>query len=442
MLADRIALMLAGRIQQDGLPRDFYEQPATSDRGALLRYAELPPRHRPRRTLRVGGRHARARPTAGGRRMASSSSARRPSRWPGWRESHRGGHRAGDVPRARTCASGRRRRESRSNSPRRPASCSESGQSLTSPTAGRTDVGRARRWHRVVIRALLNADWNSGPSSAPPSRSGPRAAASASMASSWASMTPPSSSPTSSWRCTCRSRARHELPVGAVLYSMPPARWPSGGLGQEATAGLAVEQAPSKPPRRITRVRLSLPGAVAGADTLQRGTRAGQVWPTMVSSFRTIVDERLADFGMELAVEYKPREMLANADAALRLCDAVDRAGDRRPARHRPRALGRRGPAHRRAPASETDSCTSISATPPVPSRRTCHPDGTTTSPRSWPPLDDDQLSGRDVARHVRGRRGGHRRAEAASRFGHDAMVEAAHRARADDEGGRRAWAP
>src|SRR6185503_4375978 len=30
MLADRIALMLAGRIVQDGLPRVFYEQPATA----------------------------------------------------------------------------------------------------------------------------------------------------------------------------------------------------------------------------------------------------------------------------------------------------------------------------------------------------------------------------------------------------------------------------
>ncbi|CAN5741447.1 ABC transporter ATP-binding protein [soil metagenome] len=29
MLADRIALMLAGRIQQDGLPQEFYEQPAS-----------------------------------------------------------------------------------------------------------------------------------------------------------------------------------------------------------------------------------------------------------------------------------------------------------------------------------------------------------------------------------------------------------------------------
>ncbi len=29
MLADRIALMLVGRIQQDGLPQDFYERPAT-----------------------------------------------------------------------------------------------------------------------------------------------------------------------------------------------------------------------------------------------------------------------------------------------------------------------------------------------------------------------------------------------------------------------------
>jgi ABC-type Fe3+/spermidine/putrescine transport system ATPase subunit len=31
MLADRIALMLAGRIRQDGLPRDFYEQPASAE---------------------------------------------------------------------------------------------------------------------------------------------------------------------------------------------------------------------------------------------------------------------------------------------------------------------------------------------------------------------------------------------------------------------------
>ena len=29
MLADRIALLLAGRIQQDGLPQDFYERPAS-----------------------------------------------------------------------------------------------------------------------------------------------------------------------------------------------------------------------------------------------------------------------------------------------------------------------------------------------------------------------------------------------------------------------------
>ena len=43
----------------------------------------------------------------------------------------------------------------------------------------------------------------------------------------------------------------------------------------------------------------------------------------MVESFRAIA-EGVAELGMEVAVEYKPLEMLANADAALRLCDAVD----------------------------------------------------------------------------------------------------------------------
>jgi sugar phosphate isomerase/epimerase len=120
--------------------------------------------------------------------------------------------------------------------------------------------------------------------------------------------------------------ATYELPVGAVLYSMPSARWPDGGLGQEATARLAIEQAVETARVASRAFDCRFLGLWPGADTLHLATRAKEVWATLVTSFRTIA-ERVADLGMELAVEYKPREMLGNADAALRLCDAVDHAG-------------------------------------------------------------------------------------------------------------------
>ncbi|HKZ91950.1 MAG TPA: sugar phosphate isomerase/epimerase family protein, partial [Candidatus Limnocylindrales bacterium] len=67
----------------------------------------------------------------------------------------------------------------------------------------------------------------------------------------------------------------------------------------------------------------SVLGLWPGADTLDRCTRPAEVWPTLVASFRAIADN-VAELGMEVAVEYKPLEMLGNADAALRLCEAVD----------------------------------------------------------------------------------------------------------------------
>ena len=79
MLADRIALMLAGRIHQDGLARDFYEQPASE---AVARFFGT--QNFVRGTV-VG--RASNRPWVGSRShintpkaRASSSSARRPSR--------------------------------------------------------------------------------------------------------------------------------------------------------------------------------------------------------------------------------------------------------------------------------------------------------------------------------------------------------------------------
>jgi sugar phosphate isomerase/epimerase len=115
----------------------------------------------------------------------------------------------------------------------------------------------------------------------------------------------------------------HGLAVGTVLYSMPPARWPEGGLGNAQQAPAAIEGALAT--ARVGRDAFGcrVLGLWPGADVLDRSTRPAEVWPVMVDSFRAIA-EGVAELGMEVAVEYKPHELLANADAALRLCDAVD----------------------------------------------------------------------------------------------------------------------
>ncbi len=116
---------------------------------------------------------------------------------------------------------------------------------------------------------------------------------------------------------------RHGLPVGSVLYSMPPARWPDGGLGNPSRAPQAIEAAVETARISAAAFDCTVLGLWPGADTLDRSTQPAEVWPTLLASFRRLT-EQLADMGMELAVEYKPHEMLGNVDAALRLCDAVD----------------------------------------------------------------------------------------------------------------------
>lgn len=115
----------------------------------------------------------------------------------------------------------------------------------------------------------------------------------------------------------------HGLAVGAVLYSMPPWRWPAGGLGHRDHAREAVQGALDTARVGRDAFGCAVLGLWPGADRLDRTTRPAEVWPVMVESFRAIA-EGVAELGMEVAVEYKPQEMLANADAALRLCDAVD----------------------------------------------------------------------------------------------------------------------
>jgi sugar phosphate isomerase/epimerase len=120
-----------------------------------------------------------------------------------------------------------------------------------------------------------------------------------------------------------RLAQRHDLPVGTVLYSMPPTSWPGGGLGSREHAPKAIEQAIASARVGADAFGCTVLGLWPGADVLDRSTQPAKVWPAMVASFEAVADG-VAKLGMEVAVEYKPLEMLGNADAALRLCDAVD----------------------------------------------------------------------------------------------------------------------
>ncbi|CAN5741634.1 sugar phosphate isomerase/epimerase [soil metagenome] len=172
---------------------------------------------------------------------------------------------------------------------------------------------------------LLNADWNFWPEGR-------------SAASIWAASTElgfdgielgvydPAEQLSAERVATYQALAEERrLPVATVLYSMPPSRWPRGGLGSRDHAPLAIEQAIATARIGTEAFGCTVMGVWPGADTLDRRTRPAEAWPTLVASFRAIADN-VAELGMEVAVEYKPHEMLANADAALRLCDAVDQS--------------------------------------------------------------------------------------------------------------------
>jgi sugar phosphate isomerase/epimerase len=63
-------------------------------------------------------------------------------------------------------------------------------------------------------------------------------------------------------------------------------------------------------------------GVWPGADVLDRQTPYQEKWATLVASLGEVA-RVLKDRGTRLAVEYKPHELVANADSALRLCDSI-----------------------------------------------------------------------------------------------------------------------
>jgi sugar phosphate isomerase/epimerase len=124
-----------------------------------------------------------------------------------------------------------------------------------------------------------------------------------------------------------RIREYHELSqrssigVRAVLFSLPPARWPQGAFASRDHAPQAVLEA-IEVGRRAADLGLELLGVWPGADVLRRSVSYQDAWPRLVESFAEI-DEALRRMGVRTAVEYKPGELLAGPDAALRLCESV-----------------------------------------------------------------------------------------------------------------------
>lgn len=116
-----------------------------------------------------------------------------------------------------------------------------------------------------------------------------------------------------------RLSEQYGIGVHAVLFSMPPARWPDGALASPAHSGAAA-RAIVETGRRAADVGAVVLGVWPGAD-LQRG----QVddWSRTVDSLATITDA-VAALGLQVAVEPKPGQIVDATDDGLRLSEEID----------------------------------------------------------------------------------------------------------------------
>ena len=114
---------------------------------------------------------------------------------------------------------------------------------------------------------------------------------------------------------------RSSIDVRAVLFSLPPGRWPQGAFASREHAPQAVREA-IEIGGRAAELGLRFLGIWPGADVLERSVRYQEAWPRLVESFAEI-DEALGPIGVRTAIEYKPGELVSGPDAALRLCESV-----------------------------------------------------------------------------------------------------------------------
>jgi sugar phosphate isomerase/epimerase len=124
-------------------------------------------------------------------------------------------------------------------------------------------------------------------------------------------------------RAITRWRDTYHLTVPVVLYSLPPKRWPAGCLAHpdpkvrrlvtDETGGIASA---------ARAIDATILGVWLGGDRRTVVDDYGRAWAWMVEGVRAMA-AAAQSAGLRLALEYKPGEIIGNADAFLRLTDAV-----------------------------------------------------------------------------------------------------------------------
>jgi sugar phosphate isomerase/epimerase len=165
---------------------------------------------------------------------------------------------------------------------------------------------------------VLAADWNHWPDDLPPSEIAAAASAAGvaglelGVYDTGVELAPQR---LDEWR---RLGDQHGVPVGMLLFSMPPERWPTGGLTAESERDRLYEQVES----------LLHIGSMLGLDTV--GLWPGADLPDADrESFLTAISEIAAlahRAGMRVAIEPKPGTLVATADD---VTGASERAADK-----------------------------------------------------------------------------------------------------------------
>lgn len=112
-----------------------------------------------------------------------------------------------------------------------------------------------------------------------------------------------------------------DLGVDAVLFSMPPERWPEGGLGVAGPSARAVVEL-TETARRAAEMGATVLGVWPGADAPAAEGDTEGAWARSRDAFGEVADVA-GPLGLTLAVEYKPGQLIACADDALRMADDV-----------------------------------------------------------------------------------------------------------------------
>ncbi len=110
---------------------------------------------------------------------------------------------------------------------------------------------------------------------------------------------------------------RHGLGVAAVLFSMPPERWPDGALASADRADDAVA-AIVETARRAADLGAGVLGVWPGADT----AGGPDAWARTAASVHSVA-EAAGRLGLMVAVEPKGGQVLATTADAVRICEEV-----------------------------------------------------------------------------------------------------------------------